>query len=136
MAVSILTITHGNVGKELLATAESMLGNLPLKCNSLSVSNTCNPDELINKAKLMCNKSNDGDGVLVLTDIFGSTPSNICNKLKSDCEADIHIIAGLNLPMLIRALNYPELNLNMIVEKALSGGHDGIIDCQIHDPDA
>ena len=131
MAVSILTITHGNVGRELITTAETMLGKLPLKCETLSVSNQCDPDELLLEAKAICKKIETGDGVLVLTDIFGSTPSNICNKLKEGINIDIHVIAGLNLPMLIRLLNYPKLNLSELVDKALSGAHDGIIDCQL-----
>ena len=132
MSVSILTITHGNVGKELLATAETMLGKLPLKCETLSVSNQCNPDALLLKAQELCQKVEAGDGVLVLTDIFGSTPSNICNKLNEDINIDTHVIAGMNLPMLIRVLNYPKLNLSELVDKALSGAHDGIIDCQLN----
>lgn len=128
MAVSILTITHGKMGHELLATAESMLSNLPLPCKALSVSDSSNPDELLEKAKNLCAQLDEGDGILVLTDIFGSTPSNICNKLSS--VARVHVLAGLNLPMLIRVMNYPDLNLSELVEKALSGAHDGIIDCR------
>jgi len=133
MTVSILIITHGNIGKELLATAKTMLGKLPLKCETLTVSNACNPDKLMLEAQRICKKIDDGDGVLVLTDIFGSTPSNICNKLKRDSDINVHVIAGLSLPMLIRALNYPQLKLNDIIDKALSGAHDGIIDCQAPD---
>ena len=126
MAVSLLTITHGQVGRELLDTAESMLSKLPLRCESLSVADTCNPDDLLAQAIKLCAELDDGDGILVLTDIFGSTPSNICNKLNS--IGNIHIIAGMNLPMLIRVMNYPNLSLDELVEKAISGGHDGIID--------
>lgn len=121
------------MGKEFLATAKTMLGKLPLKCQALSVSNTCNPDELILEAKRICEKIDEGDGILVLTDIFGSTPSNICNNLRDNSNIDIYVIAGLNLPMLIRAMNYPKLKLNKLVDKALSGAHDGIIDCQTND---
>ncbi len=116
------------MGHELLATAQSMLSNLPLACQALSVSDTSNPDELLEKAKILCAQLDEGDGILVLTDMFGSTPSNICNKLSS--VARVHVLAGLNLPMLIRVMNYPNLNLTELVEKALSGGHDGIIDCR------
>ena len=133
MPVSILTITHGNVGEELLATVRSMLGNtLPLVCESLSVSESCNPDELVAKAQQISKTIDQGDGVLVLTDIFGSTPSNICNKLKTENDLNVHVIAGLNLPMLTRVMNYPTLSLEEIVEKALSGAHDGIIDCHMN----
>jgi len=131
MAVSILTITHGNMGHELLATAKTMLGNsLPLTCNALSVSANCNPDQVLAEAIDICSKIDSGDGVLVLTDIFGSTPSNISNKLQDDITSRTHIIAGLNLPMLIRVLNYPKLSLEELIDKALSGAHDGIVDCQ------
>ena len=131
MAVSILTITHGKVGHELLTTAKSMLGDsLPLSCKTLSVSVSCKPEDVLDEAIAICKKIDEGNGVLVLTDIYGSTPSNICNKIKSACNLQIHVIAGLNLPMLIRVLNYPKLSLDELVDKALSGAHDGIIDCQ------
>ena len=128
MAVSILTITHANIGQELLTTAETMLGNLPLPSQALTVSDNCDPDKVLKQALGICKELDEGDGVLVLTDIFGSTPSNICNKL-SNLE-NVSVIAGLNLPMLIRAMNYPDLSLNKLVEKALSGAHDGIINCK------
>ena len=127
MTVSILTITHGQIGHELIATAKDMLSTLPLTCRSLSVSDTSNPDDLLDIAKKLCIKIDDGDGILVLTDIYGSTPSNVCNKLGN--AENIHVIAGMNLPMLIRVMNYPKLSLNELVEKAISGAHDGIIDC-------
>ncbi len=127
MTVSLLTITHGRIGYELLTSAKTMLSKLPMRCESLSVSDTCDPDKLLNKATTLCNSLNDGDGVLVFTDIFGSTPSNICNKLNA--LENIHVIAGVNLPMLIRVMNYPTLSLDELVEKAISGAHDGIIDC-------
>lgn len=129
MAVSILTITHAKVGHELLATANTMLGKLPLRCETLSISDQCKPEEMLAEAQRICKQIESGDGILVLTDIFGSTPSNICNKLMKNSDSDMHVIAGLNLPMLVRVLNYPKLPLHKLVEKALSGAHDGIIDC-------
>lgn len=133
MAVSILTITHGNVGKELVATAATTLGELPLMCETLSVANNSKPDKLLLEAQDICKKIDAGDGVLVLTDIFGSTPSNICTKLRNNTDIEVRVIAGLNLPMLIRTMNYPKLSLDKLAEKALSGAHDGIIDCQAND---
>ena len=128
MAVSILTITHGKVGYELLATAESMLGSLPMTCKALSASATHGPEDLLDKAMKLCTELDEGDGVLALTDMFGSTPSNVCNKLSK--VARVHVLAGLNLPMLIRIMNYPHLSLPKLVKKATSGAHDGIVDCQ------
>ena len=127
MPVGILIVTHGEIGEELLSTAKSTLGGeLPLKCRALSVSPSCDPDQQHNKALTMLDSVNDGNGVLVLTDMYGSTPSNIANSFK---HTDIEVVAGVNLPMFIRILNYPNLNLSEMKEKALSGGHDGIIAC-------
>ena len=128
MPVGILIVTHGEIGEELLRTAKSTLGgDLPLKCRALSVSPTCDPEQQHNKAQAMLTSVDDGSGVLVLTDMYGSTPSNIANSFKQ--QQGIEVIAGVNLPMFIRVLNYPDLSLNEMKEKALSGGHDGIIAC-------
>ena len=128
MPVGILIVTHGEIGEELLATARSTLGgDLPLKCRALSVSPSCDPDSQHDKAQKLLTSIDDGNGILVLTDIFGSTPSNIANSFKG--RDDVEIIAGVNLPMFIRILNYPDLNLSDMKDKALSGGHDGIILC-------
>ena len=136
MPVGILIVTHGEIGEELLSTAKSTLGgSLPLKCKALSVSPSCDPEQQNNKAQKLLTSIDDGDGILVLTDMYGSTPSNIANSLKQ--REDIEIIAGVNLPMFIRVLNYSDLNLIELKEKAISGGHDGIICCtegkKIHD---
>ncbi len=129
MPVGILIITHGEIGEELLATARSTLGGtLPINCRALSVSPNCDPDSQHKKAEAMIASANDGSGVLILTDMYGSTPSNIANGCKN--IAAIEVIAGVNLPMFIRVLNYSNLTLSDMTEKALSGGHDGIILCQ------
>ena len=128
MPVGILIVTHGEIGEELLSTAKSTLGgSLPLKCKALSVSPSCDPEQQNNKAQKLLTSVDDGDGILVLTDMYGSTPSNIANSLKQ--REDIEIIAGVNLPMFIRVLNYSDLNLAELKEKAISGGHNGIICC-------
>jgi PTS system ascorbate-specific IIA component len=66
-----------------------------------------------------------GDGVLVLTDIYGSTPSNIASHLSS--RPGVQVVAGLNLPMLLRVLNYARLDLATLAEKAVSGGREGVV---------
>jgi len=135
MSVGILIITHGEIGEELLATARSTLGGtLPLNCRALSVSPSCNPESQHKKATAMLASVNNGSGVLILTDMYGSTPSNIANGFKN--IEHIEIIAGVNLPMFIRILNYADLSLSGLTEKALSGGHDGIILCSQKNSDS
>lgn len=127
MTVGVLLITHGNLGQELLTTAESMLGICPLQTSILAVSGDANIEAMQAKADDACRKLNSGEGVLVLTDIYGSTPSNIANHLLN--LPSIAVIAGVNQPMLIRVMNYPALDLQEMVIKAISGGHDGIVLC-------
>lgn len=128
MSVGLLIITHNRIGEDLLNTATSMLGICPLQTAALAISQTCNPEHLLDDARGYCKTLDQGDGVLVLTDMYGSTPSNIANRLNGDTQ--VQIVAGVNLPMLVRVMNYPSLNLHELVNKALSGGHDGILLCE------
>lgn len=125
----MLIITHGEIGEQLVKTATSTLGGkLPLQCRALSVSQSCDPDALGQRASNILTEMSDDDELLVLTDMYGSTPSNIANRLSETHK--VRVIAGVNLPMFIRILNYPTLELDELIEKALSGGHDGIILCE------
>jgi len=127
MTVSVLLITHDNIGATLLRTSAATLGFCPLQYNSLSVPPNCEPERLALLAKQQAAELNQGDGVLVLTDMYGSTPSNIaCSLLELPY---IRVVSGINLPMLIRVFNYPKLSLEKLVEKAISGGREGIMDC-------
>lgn len=129
MSVGVLIITHSNIGEQLVKTAGLMLGGeIPLAYKTLSIAQSCEPAELTAEANSIVEALDQGAGVLVLTDIFGSTPSNIANSI--DAHKQLKVIAGVNLPMLIRVLNYPNLKLEELVEKALSGGHDGIMLCE------
>ncbi len=65
-----------------------------------------------------------GEGVLALTDLYGSTPCNVVSKLIQ--QHNLRIVTGLNLSMLIRVMNYPDLDLDELAQKAVSGGREGI----------
>jgi len=128
MTVSLLVIAHENIGSVMIDTVAHMLGNSPLSAEVIAVPPDCDPDLVFAKAEKKLSSLDNGDGVLVLTDIYGSTPGNIASKL--DSQGKVKIVAGLNLPMLIRVMNYPKLNLDKLAEKAVSGGRDGVIICQ------
>jgi PTS system ascorbate-specific IIA component len=129
MSVSLLLITHNELGSSLLETATKMLGNCPLLTEALAVTQGCDPDLLRSQARRMVTDLDRGDGVLVMADMYGSTPSNIASALRR--PGRVAVVAGVNLPMLVRVLNYPHLDLAALTEKALSGGRDGIISCNI-----
>jgi len=131
MSVGILLITHGTVGSALLQSAIDVLGVCPLPTTSLEAPLACDPDRTLEEARRAAAKLDSGEGVLVLTDLYGSTPSNIACRLR-----DLHrvrVVSGVNLPMLIRVLNYPDLDLEQLTNKAVTGGRDGVLTCNRED---
>ena len=126
MTVGILLICHNHIGAQLLETATDMMEVAPIPTGNLSVLQDDDPIELLSRARRRVADLDQGDGVLVLTDMYGSTPSNIAHRLKE--KNRVHVISGVNLPMVIRAMNYPQLNLAEMTERVASGGRDGIIE--------
>lgn len=127
MNVGLLIITHNRIGSDILATARDIYGNLPMQTEVISISPNADYERIQKTAEQNLLKLDSGDGVLILTDIFGATPSNIATKIAKGKNACV--ITGINLPMVIRVLNYSQLPLKKIVAKATSAGHDSIIEC-------
>ena len=126
MNVGILIVSHNQIGQTLLETASQMLACCPLP-NIKAVSINMDGDLNTARKQLSDNLSavDNGEGVLILTDVFGATLSNIVCAIAN--HDNIAVVSGVNLPMLIRTFNYPHLALNSLTEKAISGGQDGII---------
>jgi PTS system ascorbate-specific IIA component len=127
--VGILLVTHGEVGSALLDAAIDILGICPLSSSALSAPADCDPEHVLSEARDAILELDSGDGVLVLTDLYGSTPSNIACRLHHD--KGVRVVTGLNLPMLVRILNYPDLDLDELQDKAVTGGRDGVITCNL-----
>ena len=125
MNTALLLITHDELGRQLLATAESILGKAGIEYACLAVNGDSDPDELFRAASGLCTTLDKGDGVLVLTDLYGSTPSNIANRLTE--THNVIVVSGVSLPMLLRVMNYPDEGLEQLAEKAASGARDGIV---------
>jgi len=130
MTISVFIITHENVGHALLEAAINTLGFCPLSAEVLSIPLDCDIDAVTRLAERKTHELDNGDGVLILTDIYGSTPANIACTL--DEKENVRVVSGINLPMLIRVLNYPNLELDELSLKAVSGGREGIMDCISH----
>jgi mannose PTS system EIIA component len=134
MTVGVLLVTHGKLGHFLLDTMRELMGRpeseLPLAADVLEVRTVQSHEVLINQGRKMIERLDSGDGVLILTDAFGSTPSNIANKLSTDERTAV--IAGINLPMLVSVFNYPRLALPEMARKAVEGGQRGILACPGH----
>lgn len=128
MSVSVFIITHAEIGRALLSVATMTFGKLPLPTSVVNIQGDCDPDKVIPELRRRAQRAVDnGQDILVLTDLFGSTPSNIATKLQSD---HVRVVTGLNLPMLMRVMNYATLSLPELADKAVTGGKDGVINCQ------
>jgi PTS system ascorbate-specific IIA component len=122
--IGLLIVSHGAFGESLIHSASHVLGRRPLYLRQLGVTVHDEPEAILPVAEDLVRYVDRGKGVLVMTDIFGATPSNIATKLLK--PGHIEGIAGVSLPMLIRALNYRDEPLAAVVEKALAGGMEGI----------
>jgi len=126
MSVGILLVTHNDIGTSLIRSLEEILGTLPLPIKALPIRIEGEPMSYCYHLEQLYMTVNEGHGVLVLTDVFGATPCNIaCHLLES---YRVRIVCGVNLPMLIKIMNYPSADLDTLANKALSGGTQGIFD--------
>jgi mannose PTS system EIIA component len=123
--IGILIIAHGSLGESLMDCAKHVLGKVPQQMAYLAVKNNDDLSTVLPKAKEMVAQLNTGSGVLVLSDMYGATPCNTVGKLLK--PGIIEGVAGVNLPMLVRTLNYREIPLLELVEKAVSGGREGVV---------
>jgi PTS system ascorbate-specific IIA component len=123
--IGILIISHGNLGDSLIHCANHVMGERPQQLLHLDVTIKDDPDITLAQGLALIQQLEHGDGVLVLSDICGATPCNIASRLSS--PGKVECLAGVNLPMLVRALTYRNEPLAVVVEKALSGGREGVM---------
>ncbi|HZM34411.1 MAG TPA: PTS sugar transporter subunit IIA [Burkholderiales bacterium] len=123
--IGVLLVTHGEIGTALLQSASQILGMHPAQVSTLSVWRQDDPDDLVLRARELLESIDDGDGVLVLTDIFGATPGNVASKLLDD--GHVEGVSGVSLPMLLRVVTGRNGSLAGAVQRALSGGAEGVV---------
>src|SRR3990172_9762120 len=102
--IGILIITHGTLGESLVHCASHVLNKRPPRLKQLGVTAQDDPSLLLPQARNLIKELDAGDGVLILTDMYGGTPSNIAAKLV--VPKKVEAVAGVSLPMLIRVLTY------------------------------
>ena len=128
--IGILLITHGSYGEALVQNACHVLNKRPARLNQLGVSAQDDPLDLLPLAQKTLALVNEGDGALVLTDIFGASPANLALKLLQ--PGHVEGLAGVNLPMLLRALTYRDRGMETLLMRARDGGRDGVINMLDH----
>ena len=122
--ISILVVTHINLGEDLLKAAEFIVGRID-SAGAVSITETTNSEEIRKSIEKKLKELDSGDGVLILTDMFGGTPSNISlSFLQKD---KIEVLTGVNLPMVIFIhQNRGDMSLTELAEKAQDAGKAGI----------
>ena len=123
--VGILIIAHGSLGDSLIHCAQHVFCGRELPLRQLGVTVHDDPVALLPQARELLRQLDDGDGVLVLTDMYGATPSNVACRLLE--PGKVEGVSGVSMPMLVRALTYCHSPLATVVEKALSGGCEGVV---------
>ncbi len=126
MSVGILLITHEGIGNALVAVATRLLHKLPLQTAAFEVPFDGDVETLLPQASAALRRVDGGDGVLVLTDLYGATPSNIAAKL-ARIGTPVRRVSALNLPMLLRVMNYADLPLDELPAIAAAGARNGAI---------
>jgi PTS system ascorbate-specific IIA component len=129
--IGVLIVAHGTLGESLIHCASHVLGRRPMRVRQLGITIHDDPDALLPQAQDLIHHLDDGSGVLVLTDIYGATPANLVARMR--VPGRIEALAGVNLPMLIRALTYRDRSLAEVIEKATSGGRDGVTRVPVED---
>lgn len=121
--IAILILAQKDIGKGLIAAVEHVLGRAPAGVESLPVNYDQPPEQLAQAVRERVRHMDQGDGVLILADIYGATHTNVaCESVR---KGHVELIAGVSLPMLIRVLNYRDVGLPRLIEKALTA--DGVV---------
>ncbi|MCS4233790.1 PTS sugar transporter subunit IIA [Stenotrophomonas rhizophila] len=126
MTCGILLVTHPGVGTSLLEVATRLLRHLPLKTDAFEVPFDADLDVLLPLASAALRRVDSGQGVLILTDLYGASPSNLAGQL-ARLGTPVRRVSALSLPMLLRVMNYPEQGLDQLPATAAAGTRNGAI---------
>ncbi len=127
MTVGLITVTHNGIGEAICDAAEAILGRSPAGVRHFAFAPGDSADTLLRDLTAAVGEIDAGDGVAVLTDLYGATPCNIARRLGPD--QPVRVLSGINLPMVLRLLNYTHLELERVIQRATDGAHIGVIEC-------
>ncbi len=124
MSIAIILITHEGIASNLLNIGKSIIQKPIDNCTFIEVPMDTEVDDVIEDVEKNISGLNLDDGIIFVTDIYGSTPANIAKKLATKYKTSL--LSGVNLPMIIRLLNYRDEEKESILKKALDGACQGI----------
>ena len=122
-SAGVILVTHVDYGAGLLRAAETILGPLA-DCSSIQVDAAHDVGETVARLKEAVSLLDKGNGVIVLTDMFGGTPTNLSLSLLG--SGPIEVVTGVNLPMLLKVFEARHNALSDLADKAMEAGRKGI----------
>ena len=123
--IGILIITHGTLGEALVQCLGHVMNRRPPQLMQLGISGQDDPLDVLPLARRLVELVDSGDGVLILTDILGATPANTAARLLE--PGRVEGIAGVNVPMLLRALTYLGQGMEVLLKKTVAGACEGVV---------
>lgn len=126
MTVGVLLLTHEGIGTAMHAVATRLLTRLPLRTAVFEVPFDASLETALPQASAALRTVDDGDGVVILTDLYGASPSNLAAEL-ARLGTPARRVSGLSLPMLLRVMNYPEQALHELPATAAAGARNGVV---------
>lgn len=126
MNVGLLLVTHRGAASHYPALLQRLLGRVPLPLELFELDFDVDLDAILPAASGALRRADQGHGVLILTDLYGASPSNLAARL-TQLGTPARRVSGLNLPMLLRLCNYPELPLDELALTAVAGGKTGVV---------
>ncbi len=122
--VGIIVVAHGDYAAALLRTAEFILGPLT-DCTSISIDVAYDVEDTVKRLEDAASRLNKGTGVIILTDMFGGTPTNLSLALLA--KHNVEVVTGVNLPMLLKVFTSRTQPLTELAHIAEDAGKNGIV---------
>ncbi|MCK4833796.1 MAG: hypothetical protein KAT12_03425 [Gammaproteobacteria bacterium] len=129
MSTALFFITHEGIASNLIRTGEAIIKKKNNNLSYAEIPMDADVDSMIENIENELRHLDLEEGVIFITDIYGSTPSNIAQLVTGRYDAEL--ISGVNLPMIMRLLNYRDSPIKTLVQKALDGAVQGI---QLNNP--
>ncbi len=127
--IGILIVAHDTLGESFVRAVTHVLGTRPSHFEVLSVAATDDPADLLPAARELVARLDTGNGVLIFSDLYGATPCNLAAKLVK--RGRVEVVAGVNLPMLVRAFTYRNRGMDTTIKKAISGACEGVLHIEV-----
>ena len=130
--VGIVIVAHTPLASAMLGFAEHTFGVLPERVRAVDIPPYEDTKASFDRVLKAAYGVNSVQGILILTDVMGATPANVASKLEalgplSGLNSPVIVLAGLNLPMLMRCISHRGESLEELAQKALAGGQNGIL---------